>query len=557
MRKIFGTLTAVFLISTTVFGQVEAGGGTFSGGIESTSQWYQSDEDLGIDQPNDPFRSNNYIRLDYNYGKFSAGLQYEAYLPTALEGYSPRFNDNKIATYYVNYKGEQLDITAGYFYEQFGSGLILRSWEDRQIGINNAIKGVRVTYTPNDYTTIKGLIGKNRLGFETTEGTLGGLDIETNLIRLFKKDDSSNSVTAGFSYVGQNEDYTGPIDNFPQNNNNYSVRLGYTGNSGLFANAEYVYKGERSIISGDQPTEKYYDGNGILINLGYSTKGFGINTTFRRLENMGIYGERKMSDPALNSYNEAIVNYLPALTKQHDYLLTNMYVYQSQPNVNFTTHEVGEIGGQIDIFYNFKKGSALGGQYGTKLAVNGSYWNGLNAEFNAAGDEYKTNFFDFGRKFFHDVNFEINKKWTPKFSSIITYMHQYYDKATVEGGNYAHIIANVVVGDFLYKFNTNNSVRFELQHLQTKRDKKNWAAALVEYNLNQKWNFYVGDNYNYGNDDNDQRFHYYMVGGSYSKESTRVAVNYGRQRGGLICVGGVCRYVPENTGFTLSLVKTF
>lgn len=556
MRKILGTLTAVFLVSATAFGQVEVGGGTFSGGIESTSQWHQSDEDLGIDQPKDPFRSNNYIRLDYNYGKFSAGLQYEAYLPTALEGYSPRFNDNKIATYYINYKGEQLDITAGYFYEQFGSGLILRSWEDRQIGINNAIKGVKVAYTPNDYTTIKALIGKNRLGFETTEGTLGGLDIETNLMRLFNKESLSNAVTAGFSYVGQNEKYTGPIEDFPQNYNNYSARLGYSGNSGIYANAEYVYKGERPLISGGQPSEKYYDGNAFLFNLGYSTKGFGINTTFRRLENMGIYGERDMSDPALNSYNEAIVNYLPALTKQHDYLLTNIYVYQSQPNIDFNTHEVGEIGGQVDIFYNFKKGTALGGQYGTKLAVNASYWNGLNAKFDNDMN-YKTNFFDFGRKFFHDVNFEINKKWTPKFSSIITYMHQYYDKAIVEGGNYSHIIANVVVGDFLYKFNTNNSVRFELQHLQTKRDKKNWAAALVEYNLNQKWNFYVGDNYNYGNDDKDKRFHYYMVGGSYSKESTRVAVNYGRQRGGLICVGGVCRYVPENTGVTLSLVKTF
>jgi len=556
MRKILGTFTAVFLVSTTAFGQIEAGGGTFSGGIESNSQWYQSDDDLGIEQPNDPFRSNNYIRLDYNYGKFSAGIQYEAYLPTALEGYSPRFNDNKIATYYVNYKGEQLDITAGYFYEQFGSGLILRSWEDRQIGINNAIKGVRVAYSPNDFTTIKGLIGKNRLGFETTEGTLGGLDIETNLIRLFNSENFSNSVTAGFSYVGQNEDYTGPIDDFPQNYSNYSFRLGYSGNSGIYANAEYVYKGERPLISGEQPSEMYYDGNAFLFNLGYSAKGFGINTTFRRIENMGIYGERDMSDPALNSFNEAIVNYLPALTKQHDYLLTNMYVYQAQPNIDFTTQEVGEIGGQVDIFYNFKKGTALGGQYGTKLAVNASYWNGLNAEFNN-DMTYKTNFFDFGRKFFHDVNFEINKKWTPKFSSIITYMHQYYDKAIVEGGNYAHIIANVVVGDFLYKFNSNNSVRFELQHLQTKRDKKNWAAALVEYNLNQKWNFYIGDNYNYGNDDKDKRFHYYMVGGSYSKESTRVAVNYGRQRGGLICVGGVCRYVPENTGFTLSLVKTF
>lgn len=557
MRKIFGTLTAVFLVSTTAFGQVEVGGGTFSGGIESTSQWYQPDKDLGFERPDDPFRSNNYVRLDYTYGKFSAGLQYEAYLPTALLGYSERFNDNKIATYYVNYKGEQLDVTAGYFYEQFGSGMILRSWEDRQIGINNAIKGVKVAYTPNDYTTIKGLIGNPRLGFETTEGTIGGVDLETNLLRLFKNEDSSNSITAGFSYVGQYEKYTGPAKDFPKTSGNYSGRLGYNGKSGIYANVEYVYKEEQPVFNNGIASDKYYDGNGFLFNLGYSTKGFGINTTFRRLENMGLYAQREMSEPAANVYNEAIVNYLPALTRQHDYMLTNIYVYQAQPNLNFEKKEVGEIGGQIDIFYNFKKGTTLGGQYGTKLAVNGSYWNGLNAEFNAAGDEYKTNFFDFGRKFFHDVNFEVNKKWSPKFSSIITYMHQYYDKAIVEGGNYSHIIANVVVGDFLYKFNTNNSVRFELQHLQTKRDKKNWAAALVEYNLNQKWNFYVGDNYNYGNDDKDKRFHYYMVGGSYAKESTRVALNYGRQRGGLICVGGVCRYVPENTGFTLSLVKTF
>ncbi|SMC84391.1 DUF6029 family protein [Moheibacter sediminis] len=556
MKQIYGLMLA-FIASSVSYAQIDLGAGTFSGGIESTSQWYQTDEDLGFEQPNDPFRSNNYIRLDYNYGKFSAGLQYEAYLPSALLGYSDRFNDNKIATYYVNYKGEHLDITAGNFYEQFGSGMVLRSWEDRQIGINNSIRGVRVAYTPNDFTTIKGLIGKPRLGFETTEGTVGGLDIETNIVRLFDKENYSNSVTAGFSYVGQQENYTGAIEDFPQSTNNYSARLGYSGNSGVYINAEYVYKSERPSFFSQVPTEQYYDGNGLLVNLGYSTKGFGINTTFRRLENMGIFAQRSLSEPAENLFNEGIVNYLPALTRQHDYLLTNIYVYQSQPNINFIEKEAGEIGGQLDIYYNMPKGTLLGGKYGTKLAANASYWNGLNAEFNEAGTEYTTNFFDFGRKFFHDVNFEVNKKWTDKFSSIITYMHQYYDKAIVEGGNYSHIIANVVVGDFLYKFNPKNSVRFELQHLQTKRDRKNWAAALVEYNLNQRWNFYVGDNYNYGNDDEEERFHYYMVGGSYAKESTRVSMNYGRQRGGLICVGGVCRYVPENTGFTLTLVKTF
>src|SRR5690554_1199252 len=310
MKRI-NAFAVLSLLAPALFGQIEIGGGTFSGGIESTSQWYQDDEELDFEQPNDPFRSNNYIRLDYQHGKFSAGLQYEAYLPSALLGYSERLNDNKIATYYVNYKGEQLDITAGNFYEQFGNGLILRSWEDRQIGINNSIRGLRVAYTPNDYTTIKGLIGKQRLGFETTQGTVGGLDVETNLIRLFNKENFSSTLTAGFSYVGQSEDYTGPVEDFPQNYNNFSARLGYSGSSGIYAGAEYVHKGERPIISGEQASDNFYDGNAVLLNLGYSTRGFGISTTFRRMENMGIYGERSMSDPALNSYNEAIVNYLP------------------------------------------------------------------------------------------------------------------------------------------------------------------------------------------------------------------------------------------------------
>ncbi len=556
MKKIYGLLMLGLTASSLSYGQIDIAGGTFSGGIESTSQWYQYDEDLGFEQPDDPFRSNNYIRLDYNYGKFSAGLQYEAYLPSALLGYSDRFNDNKIATYYVNYKGEQLDITAGNFYEQFGSGLILRSWEDRQIGINNSIRGVKVAYTPNDFTTIKGLIGKNRLGFETTEGTVGGVDLETNIIRLFNKENYNNSVTAGFSYVGQHEDYTGAVEDFPQNINNYSFRLGYSGNAGIYANAEYVIKGEQPALFSGMPTENYYDGNALLVNLGYSMKGFGVNATFRRMENMAMYSQRDLSETAQNLYNEGIVNYVPALTRQHDYLLTNIYVYQAQPQLNFDLQEVGEIGGQLDIFYNFTKGTFLGGKYGTKLAVNASYWNGLNATFN---DDltYETNFFDFGRKFFHDVNFEVNKKWSDKFSSIITYMHQYYDRAVMEGITYTPLVANVVVGDFLYKFDSKNSLRFELQHLQTKRDRKNWAAALMEYNFNQKWNFYIGDSYNYGNDDKSKRYQYYMIGGSYTQESTRVALNYGRQRGGLICVGGVCRYVPENTGLTLSLVKTF
>src|SRR5690625_6100688 len=124
MRKIYGLLTITMLISTHTFGQENKDQGTFSDGLESTSQWYQSDKDLGFDKPSDAFRSNNYLRLDYTKGKFSAGLQYEANLQNALLGYSDRFNDNKIANNKVNNKAEEMEITVVVFKKHLGIEMI-------------------------------------------------------------------------------------------------------------------------------------------------------------------------------------------------------------------------------------------------------------------------------------------------------------------------------------------------------------------------------------------------------------------------------------------------
>lgn len=54
MRKILGTLTAVFLVSATAFGQVEVGGGTFREELNPLRSG-TSQMNLGIDQPKDPF----------------------------------------------------------------------------------------------------------------------------------------------------------------------------------------------------------------------------------------------------------------------------------------------------------------------------------------------------------------------------------------------------------------------------------------------------------------------------------------------------------------------
>ena len=78
---------------------------------------------------------------------------------------------------------------------------------------------------------------------------------------------------------------------------------------------------------------------------------------------------------------------------------------------------------------------------------------------------------------------------------------------------------------------------------------------------------FVFDMYNYGYEHNPSiliddvtdafDIHFYNVGAAYKKGSTRLAINYGRQRGGLVCAGGVCRFVPPSTGLGISLNTSF
>ncbi|MDQ6608586.1 MAG: DUF6029 family protein, partial [Bacteroidota bacterium] len=115
-KKIF---LLVFTAAIAVTGNAQ-----LSGGFESNSSLYIDDKKIKLEQieAENRFRTNAYLRLDYRYGKFTAGVQAELYEPKALLNYSPNFKGTNLGTYYVNYKNDsiRLDVTAGHFYEQFG-----------------------------------------------------------------------------------------------------------------------------------------------------------------------------------------------------------------------------------------------------------------------------------------------------------------------------------------------------------------------------------------------------------------------------------------------------
>lgn len=534
--------------------------GRIYGGFESNAQWYLNDKGRGIAHPEDPVRSNSYLLVNYQIGRFSAGIQAEAYEPNALLNYNPGFKGTDIATYYAAYKSDKLELTAGYFYEQFGSGMLLRAWEDRALGINTALRGGRIIYRPSDNVRLTGLYGRQRSGFDVANGDIFGFDSEVFLTKLFGFEVSDLSI--GASYVGRYEKVDIPDPIFDELTNAFSGRFNFIHNS-FYASGEYSYKADDAVLTPQNTITNDFvkPGNAVILNLGYSTEGLGIDATFRRIENFKFLSERVPTgtgDALSLNYNDKVLNFTPALTKQHHSNLANIYVFQAQAKVDFidpTIMKAGETGGQIDIFYDFAKDTPLGGKYGTKVAVNLSSWYNLPGSYRATPAEYETDFFGVGEKYFSDYNIEIKKRFSESWLTSFYYINQYYDKSWLEGGDL--VKTNIAGAEATYNFTPTRSLRVEAEHMWADADKKNWAGATVEFNVNDKLSFYVWDIYNYGNDHEEDQTHYYNTGGAYRFGATRIAANYGRQRGGLVCVGGVCRFVPESTGFTLSISTAF
>ena len=543
--------------------------GRVYGGFESNSQWYLNDKGTGVDQDNEtikgkPLRSNDYLLVNYQYKGFSAGIQAEAYAPGALLNYNPAFKGTNVGTWYAGYKTNKLELTAGYFYEQFGSGMIFRAWEDRNLGINTALRGGRVIYRPSDNVRLTALYGRQRTGFNVADSDIYGFDSDFNLSKLFKF--TVSDLSFGASYIGRYEKIDEariPNPAFDALTNALSGRVNFIHNS-FYASGEYDYKTKDGVLDVQNLIDPNFvkPGNALLVNAGYSKEGLGIDATFRRTENFKFLSEREpvnydISSSSLN-YNDRVLNFTPALTKQHHSNLANIYVYQAQTKVDFSTTSImkaGETGGQIDVFYDFAKGTKLGGKYGTKVAANISSWYNLPGTYRLSPAEYDTKFFGVGEKYFSDYNIEVRKQLSETWHTAFYYMSQYYNKQWIEGGDKVH--ANIVTGEATYNFTPSRSIRLEAEHMWADADKKNWAGGTLELNIDDKYSLYVWDIYNYGNDDPNKQIHYYNVGGAYRIGATRIAANYGRQRGGLVCVGGVCRYVPESTGISLQISTAF
>jgi hypothetical protein len=243
-----------------------------------------------------------------------------------------------------------------------------------------------------------------------------------------------------------------------------------------------------------------------------------------------------------NTSTANALNYIPALTAQYSYLLMNLNPYIVQPSTMLGSYIApGEIGGQVDIYYNVARKTWLGGKRGMKLGLNYStYWS-LVEDRSAKADNL----------LWQSINFTLEKQITRKFKLNFLYSFQEYNES--HGVNPYTWKTNIFVADMLYKWTPTISTRLELQYLQSKNDDKDWMAALAEVNFAPHWSLFVSDMYNHGK----TKLHYYNAGVSYTKSRTRIQLSYGRNRAGVVCSGGVCRNIPAYTGANLMITTSF
>lgn len=547
--------------------------GEIHGNFQSDFQLYFRDPEIdpsGEFFPDERFLAAGFTNLVYTNGNFEAGLRYENYQNNLL-GLPEGFRGQGIPFRYARFKKDGLDITVGNYYEQFGSGMLLRAFEERGLGLDNALDGVRLRYSPFKGLYLKGVVGRQRLYFETTEGIVRGGDAEFNFNEAFKGlSQSSWLITTGASFVSKYEQANDPFLNLPENVGAYGGRF-LLQNGGFAWSTEGVYK-----INDPSADNGYIfrSGNGLLSTLTYSRPRLGVMVAFKRIDDMSFRSQR---DAGLI---DAQINFLPPTTKLHTYTLPALYPYAVQPT--------GEIARQAEFTYTFKKKSLLGGRYGTTVAVNFSDAYSLDKTLVderpiAEGSEvttpsgtrgYTAEFFTPGPiKYFQDFNVEIKKTISRKWKATLSYFNFEYNQEVLERGvtdreillreggaeSQQLLYIQAMVVELLYKIKPRHSLRMEFQgmFLRDRDDRGDWAMALFEYSVSPKWFFAIQNSYNYGNPESDKRSIYPLGSVGFTLKTTRFQLNYGRQMEGIFCVGGICRVVPPSNGITLTVTSNF
>mgnify|MGYP001575567028 CR=1 FL=1 len=545
-------LTIIFLfcfILPKAYGQDK---GVFSGNFQFNFSVFLKDSLIGATEAASPqygkqiSSSESWLFLNYDIKGYHFAARYDLFNNSNLLNPSGAFTGQGLGFWQIKKSIGDLEITAGSFYDQFGSGAAFRAFENRLIGIDYAMEGVRLKYNVSDNFVVKAFSGKQKGSqnerFETAPQIVKGINAEKG----FKFKDGT-ILNLGLSGVNRTLDENTmsqlvteinglPIlDRFFPKYNVY-VMNGYFNaaykNFGF--NGEYNYKTSEAIRDN---FGNLLDSDGKLIQLGvnYSKRklgknkkqGVGFNAQYRRIENFPI-----TVSPYENLLN-GILTYQPSMTRQASYRMLARY----QAPAQFT----GEQAYQAELIYSLSKKANVTFNYSDVTDLNGERL--------------------FSEKFFQ-LEQKINRKWKGKAGIQLVE----YNQAVYEGKDPKKVENVETVSPFMeltYKVNRKNSIRLESQFLMTDQDLGSFYHGILEWNSSPHFSIAVSDmvNTNPVRIVNptlaDQVLHYPSVFAKYNVKTTSFTAAYVKQVEGVVCTGGICRLEPAFSGLRFTLATQF
>lgn len=531
------------MASTWLCAQEQSDKLRLSGSLQSDILLPEKDKTTGANTADGHFLTNTYLDLKATSRYVEAGARLE-YLKHPLPGFENDIKGWGLPHFYVKGRYKNAELTLGSFYEQFGSGFIFRTYEERSLGIDNSLQGARLSYRPWDGVAVKILTGRQRRYWKHNDSWLTGGDIEWNVdewLKVLQRHETYAMI--GFSYINKYEKenvvMTDPTHRLrlPRYVNAFDVRMRVQHRS-LNVLAEMAMKTQ------DPSNDNgyiYRNGYVAMLSGSYSKRGMSLLLQAKRSTNMTLRSSRGMEGTS------SFINHLPAFTVEHTYTLPALYPYATRPDGEWAYQAAGA--------YTFPKGSMLGGKYGTLVKMNFSHVHSIskNEDGGRGTDGYGSSFWRWGAStYYQDIDVQVEKRLRKDTKLNLMYMNQRYNQTVIEGHG-GMVNSHIFVADVKQKLARKTTLRVEGQYLFSKDGDKDWAFALAELSLAPHWMFTLSDLYNLGN----THVHYYQGFVTYNGGAHRLQLGYGRTRAGYNCSGGVCRYIPATKGLTLSYNYNF
>ncbi len=524
-----------------------------SGVIENNINQFIRDSIIGAQgipqYENNDIGGEIWIDVNIAYKGIRAGIRLDGFHHSNLLNPNGSYSDAGLGRVYVAGDIGKFSLYAGYIYDQIGSGIIFRSYQERPLLIDNALVGGRATYRFSDRFSITGYYGRQKQLFGLYPNTIRGFSADGYFTI---GQDEELTLAPGIGYVNRllsDKTMDGIVDvlrTYIEQDRvvpRFNVYMGSVYNTLSYKSIIWYVEGAvkssdlffdpfaiRTEITGREAFGKYVKRPGTVFysSLSLGLQNLGITMEGKRTQNFNV-----RIDP-LQRDNFGLLSFIPPMNQQSTYRLLSRY--------NPATQEISEMAWQLDIQHKFN--------------------NQFRWSFNLS-DIYTLNNTQLFKEFYFSLQFNKGRKWQlTQGIQIMEYNQEIYEvKPEVP-----MLRAYVPFTDFLYRINTSLAIRSEFQYMHTRQDYGSWLFFLQEWSLAPYLQLELSGMYNIEpataspadpNTGEKLKILYPTLGVTFSKGAKRLSLRYVKQVEGVVCTGGICRLEPAFSGIRMNTYVQF